>query len=118
MYGLDKNENINFLVGKELLQVCVGAFQVILILDNDITITLECEYEYEFNSQKINCSSDIPEQACSLLKSLGSKITNISNLGNGDIELGFSGGSVLKIYDSNKNSESYQIISPQKDIIV
>ena len=118
MYGLDKNQKLSFLESKELQQVCIGQYQVVLNFTDQISIAMECEYEIESNDQKERGESRIPESAKSLLKLVGSGILNASNLGMGCLQIEFARGIILRIYDSNENAESYEIISPEGSIIV
>jgi hypothetical protein len=46
MYGLDKDMDLSFFSEKELLQVCVGEYQIIIRFDGDITLSLECTFEH------------------------------------------------------------------------
>ena len=41
MYGLNPEINLSFLVGRELLQVCIGIHQVQLHFDKDVSISIE-----------------------------------------------------------------------------
>jgi len=45
MYGLDRTQNLEFLRTRELLQISVGLFQLILVLDDHVSISIECEAE-------------------------------------------------------------------------
>lgn len=110
MHGLAKEKDLSFLLERELLQVCVGVYQVILKFEGGIEISLECDY------QVVPDLSSSP--AASLLNLLGSRITNVEKSGNGGVVLGFSDRGTIRIHDSNKDYESYQIVTPEQQIIV
>lgn len=118
MYGLDKNEDLGFLVEKELEQVCVGRFDLILNFTDDATISLQCEFDHQSEGESIRTSDVLPDAAASLLGVLGNTIVSINNPGDGSLEFTFSGGSKLIVYDSNGSAESYQIESPNGGVIV
>ena len=46
MYGLSEDEDLSFLIDRELGQVCVGKFQVNLNFDNQTSISIECEFSF------------------------------------------------------------------------
>ena len=118
MYGLPKDSDLSFLLGKELIQICLGLHERMLHFYEDITITLECEV-------KVSNLKDDGGEACAscpgdaeLLKILGSRITGVTNKGGGELALTFSNGSILMMFDSNSDYESYQISGPTGTIIV
>ena len=118
MNGLPKNKDLTFLLGKELIQVCVGLHQKIIRFDGETSITLECEYkvlnvEVDEGEVSTSCSG-----TAKLLKILGSRITGVTNEGSGELSIAFSNGSVLVVYDSNSEYESYQLSDPTQTIVV
>ncbi len=118
MYGLKKDIDLSFFVGSELIQVCIGLHQLILNFSGDISISIECEFSHLSKGRALNKSSELPDSACSLLTTLGCCVTDINNLGNGNLEIKFSNGEIIQINDSNKDYESYCINTPNENIIV
>ncbi len=118
MYGLPKSKDLSCLVGKEVIQVCIGLHQYILAFDSNISISLECDFCLTHETP----DKDQQDMSCSysrdLLRLLGSKITGVTNEGNGELVLIFSEGSTLRIQDSNPGYESYQIVLPNETIVV
>lgn len=118
MYGLTKNEDLSFLLEKELIQVCIGSHQSILRFCRDTSICLECAFDLS-NLERVGDESCAPRAgADSLPKLLGSRIINVVNRGGGELAITFSGGFTLTIYDSNSNTESYQISDSTRMIVV
>jgi hypothetical protein len=118
MYGLNKNTDLSFLIKRQLCQIVVGFYHVQLKLDQDISIDLECQFDHILNGKSKILSEYLPISASSLLELIGSKITKVENHGNGNIEIIFSDQSIIKIFDSNKSYESYEISGPGIKLIV
>jgi hypothetical protein len=118
MYGLPVGEDLTFLLGKELIQVCAGLHQTILYLNGDTSISLECKFEVskllDGESEGRSCCSTTE----TLLTPLGSRIVSVANKGDGELAVAFSDGSTLVIFDSNPDHESYQISDSTHSIIV
>jgi hypothetical protein len=104
-------------LGRELLQVCFGLYQIILNFDEDTSISLECEFRLtETNTlQQGDQRSDLDSH---VIRLLGSRITNVTNKGEGQLLIHFSSGSSLEIFDSNPSHESYHITHGKEMIIV
>jgi len=117
MYGLQKDVNLKFLNKRELLQVCVGLFQVILNFDEDVSISIEGRFEFVLEGRSTE-RAQLPEAASPILRFLGSRISDVRVQDGGTLELAFSNGAVLRLYDSNLDAESYQISGPAKLIVV
>jgi hypothetical protein len=117
MYGLDQSVNLDFLIGRELLLVCVGKYQVILNFHEDTSITLACDCQVIPPLTDRVPAASLPA-VINVLSLLGAKITSAKNIGNGDLALGFSEGVTLMIYDSDEHYESYDITDKNHHIIV
>ena len=117
MYGLDKGTDLAFLLGRTLIQVCVGLYQVILNFDGDVTISIEGRFEHEPPSETRH-RGGVPEAAKSLVDLLGKEIRGVEVGDGGTLQIWFSGGDLLSLLDSNATAESYQIQGPSEDIIV
>ena len=119
MYGLDKNVKLDFLAGKELAQVSVGAYQVILRFAGDIEISIEGLSDLaDGNGTTTHIHANSPQETARLLVLLKETVGKATNRGDGSVLLTFSNGYSLLITDSNKNFESYQISRPSNDDIV
>lgn len=119
MYGLDKDTDLSFLSEKELLQVCFGWVDVILNFDGHITLSLECTFEHVTKDGQVFLGdSSKPISCSSLLTLLASSVKHVDNIGEGSIELFFSNGDRVRIYDSNESTESHHITFPEGRIVV
>jgi hypothetical protein len=108
MYGLDVDTDISFLLGKELLQIGIGRFGVGLDFVKDVSIYIECRFEM-ISQGHLEETAELPMAACPLLRLLGAKVSKVDIRENGTLQVGFSSGDILKVYDSNPDTESYTI---------
>ena len=120
MYGLKKEIDLSFLVGRELIQVGIGLYQIQFHFDEDLTVSVEAEFRYfdgqdEWNWQQEPSS---PQIAAPTVAMLGASITNLDSNENGTLALTFSNGHRLTILDPFKEYESYAITRPGQTIIV
>ncbi len=120
MYGLKKEIDLSFLVGRELIQVAIGLYQVQFHSDEDVTVSVEAEFRYfdgqdEWNWQQEPSSQQIAARTVAML---GASITNLDSNKNGTLALTFSNEHRLTILDPFKEYESYAITRPGQTIIV
>ena len=118
MFGLDADVDIDFLIEKELIQVCYGQYEIILNFFLDVSISVEgkvCISEDNFKNS-FNCND--PKLVVWLHDMIGDKISATENKGYGNITLIFSSGKSLMIMDSFTDGESYSITSDKIQIIV
>lgn len=119
MYGLDKSVDFQFLIGRELLQLCIGLHQIILNFSDDISISLECAVLLtNADGLTIEVTCNNPKQSQNLICLLGSTIESAVAKNEGELMLGFSQKCKLSITDSNEDTESYTITMPDHEIIV
>jgi len=108
MYGLKSDQDLGFLCDRELMQVCVGLYQVILRFDSSVSLSVTGRY----------LLNDSPAQPSHLLALLGRRIVTTENMGQGTIVVRFDDGSHLAVLDSNQHYESYEISAPGIYVIV
>jgi len=118
MYGLDSDVSLTFLHGRELIQILVGAYQLILRFDGDVSISIEGTFDHRRGARSLLTATELPAAACTLLPLIGHSIKTAENVGGGEIRLDFSNEETVCLMDSNKDTESYQIDGPGKQLIV
>ena len=118
MYKLNRTLDFSFLIGKELLQVCVGVVQVILRFDEQVSISIESDFIIIDENQNEFYCLDIPSDTGHLIKFLGLKIQHVEVLEFDKLGIYFSNGCAIFLMDNNEFSESFQIISIDDEIIV
>ncbi len=100
---------LNFLLGLPLFQVCMGANEVILNFDDDVSITVEATISFRDTSGNETTYSNLPSAAPALVKLLSSNIDWLSMEGNGTLSLRFVTGSTLVIHNDSEMFESYHV---------
>jgi len=119
MYGLDKDEELSFFVEKQLEQVCFGWVSINLNFDGDITLSLECTFKHVTKHGQVFLGDSSEPISCgSLLTLLASSVKRVDNIGEGTIELFFSNGDKVRVYDSNEGTAWYNITFPEGRIVV
>ncbi len=122
MYGLDQSaSNFQFLVGKELSQLCIGLHQLILNFTEGLVISAECILHLKkADGSKVEIFCNDPNLSKQLVCLLGSTIENVksSNSNVGELALVFSNGCQLVVIDSNEDYESFIITMPKQEIII
>ncbi len=109
MYGLPNDLDLSFLVGVTLLQVCVGANEVILHFDGEVSITIESRFRVRGTNGHDAVFEDKPSSAASLAELLSDSIVDCLGHQDGTLRLSFAKGGLLEVYDSLEHYESYQI---------
>ena len=94
---------------KELLQVCVGLYQVILNLESDISICIECDFECFPKGDYTIENANLPKSAFELLNFIGKRINKIVNLESKVVKIFFSKKEFIVLH-KNTGYESYQIL--------
>ncbi len=119
MYGIPDDIDWSFLVGKELLQACIGLHQMQLRFDDDILLSIEGDFDH-FRGEGTSLAGvrELPQKAATLLSLLGLKVATVRRRGRKTLALEFSSGETLWIHDSNESCESFQVIARGKEIIV
>jgi len=119
MYKLPDNVDLTFFKGSLLLQICIGANEVILRFENQISITIQTDIVHKSQSGDVTAIyKSITTSASMLVSFLHYKITEAIAIDPSTISLRFSNGEYLEIYDTSTQYESYQINNGDKTIIV
>ena len=119
MYGIDKSTNFDFLVGKDLIQICIGLYKVTMNFSNQITIAAECVihlHNPDETSFEIFCDNPVLTKVLTCL--LGRTIESVNNESKDEINMIFSDNFKMSIFDSNKSYESFTVTTPDFEIIV
>jgi hypothetical protein len=118
MYGLPVDIDLDFLRGKELLQVCVGFNDLILNFEGNVAFSITSQCRYECNGKSIDIDN-YPSSASLICSMLGKKIIDANSIESKHLRLKLDNECHFIIYDDNEHYESYLIKgSPNGDIIV
>ena len=113
MYGLPKDFDGDFLVGRILEMICFNANQVYLHFDSKTHIQIESSLSYG-DAQRV----DVPVRQPTFLDLLECSVVSARGDEEGTLTLSFSNGRVLRIYEETKQYECYTIRYGGTEIIV
>jgi uncharacterized protein DUF6188 len=118
MYGISKNTDLSFLLGKIVEQVCLGQFQTQVHLE-DASIRIESKHTLAFadGAREIVWErTGFPSDGISKL--LGQTLTGVSVVEDGVLELAFSLGDRLLVFDDSDQYESFHIVCGKLHMVV
>jgi len=112
MYGLSRNINLNFFIGKKLEFIGLGKSSIIMKFDEKVEISIETIFT--FNNKLLE-----PKDGHLLHELLRKKIISAKHgKKNGDLELEFEGDNSLILHDDSKQYQSYNFWSPEGLVVV
>jgi hypothetical protein len=109
VYGLPKDVNLRFLVGKELIQVAVGLYDIILNFDGQLSISVQTTLYHGKEGEPLVAYEVGPSSAGILMPLLGNSIKRFIANQDGTLSMIFSNGECVEIRDDNTHYECYQI---------
>lgn len=118
MYRLSSTEDLSFLGHAELIQVCIGANEVILNFDRDVQITILADFGVTMANGAMVRYEEPSRGAASLIGLLNDSIATAEAVQSGDLRVVFASGVELVVFDSNPEYESFWIKGPNREIIV
>ncbi|MGH9788250.1 MAG: DUF6188 family protein [Candidatus Acidiferrales bacterium] len=118
MHGLDKDINLSFLAGRELIQVAIGQYQTVFAFDRGVAISIEGRFIYASRSEQVEWRPGASHAAAKAVALLGSIVDNFVAEEDGTLKLFFSNGDQLRVLDDSSEYESYQITAPGITIAV
>jgi hypothetical protein len=118
MNGLPEGTDLTFLLNRELIQVCVGLYQVILNFDGKVSISIEGDFIAELKGRTAKRGKKLPMSASVLLDLLGQRVEEVQGSADGTLSLKLGHAATITIFDSNREFESYQIWNGTELIVV
>jgi len=118
MNGLPSGIDLSFFHKKTLLQVCIGANDLILNFDEFVKITITSHIGWTESWGTHDTYESFRNSASVIVNLLGKKITSVTGDDKGTLSLTFDGGGCLSVYDDSKQYESYVIKNGDKLIVV
>lgn len=113
MYGLPEDFDASFLVGLTLEMVCFAQYQVYLHFNEKAMITIMGTFSYKTDS-----IISTPVLDSNLMELTGCAVLNANGTTDGTLSLLFDNGQTLRIYDANKQYESYTVAFRGKEIVI
>ena len=113
-------ESLSFLKGKELLQICIGLYQIILKFEASLCISVEGKIIIRSGAKIISWNQKFEKADFLISDILGSKIFDVDINEDYTISINLDkDNSVIELYKTGKNDfESYNIEDPDNNIIV
>jgi hypothetical protein len=119
MYGLPKDFDTSFLLGKRLELVCFSENTVNLHFDEGLLFTIESGYIYEVPKLgSVDEVLEIPVRSSNIMRILGVAIVDALARSDGTLVVTFENGNKLTLFDPNAQYESYRIDYNNLTIIV
>ena len=118
MYRLPPDVDLSFFHGKTLLQICIGANEVIFNFDGCISVTVMSQLECHFADGAREVYEDFRAAAALIVKFIGTDVKTARGNQLGTLTLEFEGGGSLSIFDDSDQFESYTIKNGNKLIVV
>jgi len=120
VYGLSPDIDLDFLNGREVIQIAIGLFQVQFAFDADVRISVQSEFCYYDGNYELTWKPEPngAATAASTVTLLGATVTNFTAERDGTLAVAFSNGQKLTIRDNSKQYESYSITAPGRNIYV
>ncbi len=118
MYGLPKNIDLSFFHDRELIQVCIGPYQVQFHFDKDVRIFVQNAFSYVDAGGAIVEIKTAPSSAILVDKLMGKTVKVINPSQNGTLQIAFNTGEQLIFCDDTKGYECYLIQNGEQTIVV
>ena len=116
MHGFSADDAWGVLVGRELLQVCVGAHHLRLIFDGETELGVEGRYDA--GSGDAEGATERRSRSDRLLRLVARKVVAVGIEGPQAIRIGFAGDGWLTIHDDRAGCEAAELRAPGVHIIV
>ena len=123
MYRIRADEDLSFLLHKELEQLCIGKYDVQLHFHDNVGISIGGEEPSKSFQHKTSFSPSLhvpgfPGAAISLVSLLGEEVKRVVVEDPTTLALHFSNQEELRIYDNSDFYESFTISGPNRLIVV
>jgi hypothetical protein len=109
MYGIPEDVDLGFLIGTEVLQICIGKWDVQIHLFDGVGITIESAFQHLPEGNTIRVEPSTARQATTLVSLLGASISQVSRESDKVLAMHFSNGDTLRIIDDSPQYEAFHI---------
>ncbi len=119
MYGLNPDVDLSFFIGKELMQIAVGPYDVQFHFHESVSLSVQSHIEHISEGVEAEWDGDEnnPLSAASLLGLVGKSVVSAHGDPDGTLILKFSNDDVVTVFD-NEDYEAYQICNGDQRIYV
>jgi len=117
MSTLLQTEDLSFLHGKQVDQVCIGLYQLQIRLSENVCISLEGNFHHKGHGSSSANMMEISTKGSTLLSLLGKTVERVMAGAGNALTLQFSDNEVLTIFIRGASYESLMITAPGKNIV-
>ena len=119
MYGLSRDANFSFLIGKEICQIAIGPYDVQFNWGKGVlSVWGKFIYKMADSREVIVWEGKEPYLAARTVRLLQTKIISQSPSEDGTLRLLFSNGDQLDVLDPDPRYEAYSINDGKRQIVV
>ncbi len=120
MYKLEKNTDLDFILQKEVQQICFGIYQVIVNFNPPLHIAFANRAKLTFGNTEYNWKDNDRDSLLNFPIQLliGKVISNYEVLENNNLKITFDSNCFLLLIDENSSFESYTISSGDDYIVI
>ena len=122
MYGLPKDLDLSFFLGKRLDQVSFAQSTIFFFFDDKITITLESSVQHQTRQDterlRLGVMQSVPVTHSTLMQLVGHSVVSASADDEGTLSLTFDDGQVLGCIEDRSPYESYNFTDGEHLYIV
>ena len=118
MYGIGKDLDFSFLRNLEVIQVRIGVYQVQFAFTEDVCLSVEGNFRYSSRGEVIDWLPGSTKAASAVVNLLESTVTDVGVPNEETLELSFSNGDSLRVFDNSKEFESFTLTRPGVTIVV
>jgi hypothetical protein len=118
MYGLKQEIDLSFLRDKELIQVCVGVYQLQFAFTESVNVSVEGRCEIQCDGGRALWEPKSLTGASAALRLLGAVVKEVHGSPDGTLTLDLIPDGRLIVFDNSREYESYTITRPGETIVV
>ena len=122
MYGLPKDLDLSFFVGKRLDTVTFAEFVIHFNFDNKVRITLESEFQHQLDQDvkrgHVGVVQSVPVTHSTLMQLVGHSVVSAAAEEEGTLALVFDDGQVLRCFEQDVPYESCQFSDGTNNYVV
>ena len=123
MQGIPKDGNLTFIIGGEMIQLCIEPHQVQVHLQNKVSIAIYTQFEHLRGDEVLNvvegdAAGELVALAVTAVSLLGHTVVAATNERDEALLIEFSNGESLRLHAGNATGESFRLTCPEIKIIV
>lgn len=118
MHRLPLDVDLSFFKGKPLFQVCIGANELILNFDDNVSVNVSSRIGFSGPLGSHDTYEELPRAAPAVVALLNDVVVAAEGDAKGTLTLTFRSGVKLEFYDTSERYESYLITNGDQQIVV